>query len=258
MQSIKNSLKELGFKENEIKVYLAVTQLGEAPASKIAKKTDLPRTTVISILDKLKNEQYLSTHKYKGVTQYWIESPKTLKQSFENKISIAEDLNKMMTDMYRSERDFPFADIYDTKKGIKQFIEKALISLPKGTKIYTIDHPGSGNYNKIYSDEFSEVVLGIKRKKNIKTYTLVPHQTFKNIRPYKLAKQNITIREMPKGIDFCSAIWIMGDHLIHFSGQSPFIASINHKIIAKSMKSIYDFLWNISELKNNDEVQTKS
>lgn len=249
-ESIKNNLKELGFKDNEVKVYIALTQLGEAPASKIAKKTNLPRTTAISILEKLKAENFLSTHKYKGTTQYWIESPKTLKRSLENKIKIADDLNTMLTELYHSEHHFPFADIYDTKASIKNFIEKALIKIKKGAKIYTIDHPGIGNYNKIYSDKFSEVVLALKKKKNTKTYTLVPHDGYKTIRKHKLKQQDITVREMPENIEFKSALWIMEDTVIHFSGQYPFVVAINHKIIAQSMKSIHDFLWNISEEKN--------
>jgi len=55
---LKKVLKELGFKDNEIKVYLALTELGEAPASKVAKKAGLPRTTTIDNLEHLENENF--------------------------------------------------------------------------------------------------------------------------------------------------------------------------------------------------------
>ena len=89
---IKNQLQELGFNTNEIRVYLALTELGEAKAAAIAKQADLPRTTVISILDKLKNDNYLTAHKYRGTTYYWVESPKTIKESLLYKVDIATDL----------------------------------------------------------------------------------------------------------------------------------------------------------------------
>ena len=55
---ITRQLKELGFNDNEANVYVALTRLGEANATNIAKKSDLPRTTVISILQKLEKEKW--------------------------------------------------------------------------------------------------------------------------------------------------------------------------------------------------------
>lgn len=243
---IKNNLKDLGFKDNEIKVYLALTQLGEAPASTIAKKTDLPRTTVIGVLAKLQKENCLSTNQHHGITQYWIESPKTIRYGLENKIKIADNLNELLTALYHTEHHFPFAETYDTKSSIKKFIEKSLIKIKKGATIYTIDHPGIGNYNKIYSDEFSDIVYSLKKKKQVKTFTLVPFGDFKQVRAQKLKQQDITIKELPTGIEFKSALWIMDDSVVHFSGQYPFVVAITHKVIADSMQSIFNYLWEIS------------
>ena len=152
---IKNSLKNLGFRNNEIKVYMALTSLGEANAAEIAKKADLPRTTAISILEKLKEDNYLTTHKYRGTTSYWIESPQTLVNIFEHKIDIANSLGELLNKEYRQEAHFPFAETYDTKTGIRQYIEKFLCKLNKNSTIYTIDSPKSGNYAKIFSDKMT-------------------------------------------------------------------------------------------------------
>ena len=151
IREIHENLKDLGFKDSEIKIYVSLTQLGEATAAQVAKKADLPRTTAISILEKLEKENFLTTNRYRGVTYYWIESPKTISDLFENKVEIARDLNKLLTDLYRSESQFPSARVYDTKSGIKQFIEKMLSSVKKKSIIYTIDVPNKGNYTKIYS-----------------------------------------------------------------------------------------------------------
>jgi len=52
-KAVRKKLLELGFSRNEAKTYIVLTQLGEANATDIAKKSGLPRTTVISILRKL-------------------------------------------------------------------------------------------------------------------------------------------------------------------------------------------------------------
>ena len=246
INQIKNNLKELGFKENEIKIYIASTQLGEASAAQIAKKVDLPRTTVISILQKLEENNFISTHKHKGTTYFWIESPRLIKEGLENKVKIAENLDNLLSDLYRSEAQFPFAKVYDTKSSIKNYIEKSLISARKKSTIYTVDNPDMGNYRKIFSDDYGRTLVDVKNKRQITTNTLIPYKTFKTIDNEKLRAQNIIIRELPPQINAPASYWVMDNRLIHFSGKIPFLVEINHKLIVESMRSIYDYLWKIS------------
>lgn len=250
LSEIKAKLLELGFKNNEVKVFIALTQLGEAPASKVAKKVDLPRTTVISILDKLVGDNYVSGHKYRGVTSYWIESPRMLQQSLENKMLIASDLGDLLKDLYHTEADFPSAEVYDSKLGIKKYIEKLLFKIKKGTTIYTIDTPGSGNYEKIFSRDFGKTLIAMKNKKNVATKTLIPAGSFTLIDDEKLSSQHIELRELPQSVDFRASFWIIDDIVVLFSGKYPFIVATQHKIIAESLKSIFNFFWVAGERKH--------
>ncbi|MFA6536949.1 MAG: helix-turn-helix domain-containing protein [Patescibacteria group bacterium] len=247
--NIKNLLADYGFKPNEIKVYLALTTLGEAPASKIAKKANLPRTTAISLLEKMADEHLVSAHRYRGITSYWIEAPHQLKEKLQNKLKIAEQLSDLLTELYHSEADFPTAEIHDSKNSVKKFIEKKILSLPKNTTIFTIDTPGAGNYEKIFSEKIGLNLFEMKKKKNILTKTLIPFGNFEKINQQKLQIQNIFIKEMPKEIDFQASLWLLPNELVLFSGKYPFIVSAKHKIITQSIKSIFDFLWQISSEK---------
>lgn len=248
-QRIQNSLSELGFSENEIRIYLALTQLGEAPAARIAKKADLPRTTAISLLDKLAKSNYLTTHRYRGTTFYWIESPRALIATLESKLAVASELNTLLTDLYRSDSHFPFAETFDTKTDIKNFIHRILSACEKKSTICTIDTPGEGNYSKIFDDEIGKFFGAQKAKQQIQTRTLVPHGAFREIKPEKLAYQKIEIRELPAGIGFRSSLWLMNGQVVFFSGNPPFVTAIKHELIYAGMKSIYDFLWLQSEKK---------
>ena len=243
---LKNSLKQLGFKDSEIKVYIALTQLGESTAAKVAKKADLPRTTVISVLEKLKNENYLTSHKYRGSTYYWIESPKILINILESKMAIANQLSENLTNLYRSEAHFPFGQVYDTKSGVRNFIEKTVSNSDKGSTIYTIDTPHEGNYSKIYSNNIENIILSQKKKRSIKTKTLVPFGSIKSINLEKLEVQEIEIREMPEGIKFEASLWLVQDMLVHFSGNPPFVVAVKHEKIVLGAMSIFNFLWSIS------------
>ena len=127
-------LQELDFKPNEIKVYIASTQLGEATAAQIAKKINLPRTTVISVLQKLEQSNYISAHKYKGKTFYWVESPRLIKSSLEHKVEVASNLENLLTELYRSESTFPFSKTVDTKNGIKKYLKTVTAGIQRLTK----------------------------------------------------------------------------------------------------------------------------
>jgi len=250
LKEIKTNLKELGFNSNEIKVYIALTQLGEATASQIAKKSDLPRTTAIGLLNKLKESNYLTGHIYRGKTYYWVESPKIITNIFGQKMEIAERLNGLLTHLYRSEAHFPYVQVYDTKTSIKKFIEKLLTNIEKNSVIYTIDSPEAKNYAKIFFENISLIILKQKKKRGVLTHSLIPCGSFGSIKNYQLKEQDIKIREMPKEIKFNSSLWIIKDMIVHFSGKPPFIVTIKHDVIVPSIKNIYDFLWNISIPRN--------
>jgi sugar-specific transcriptional regulator TrmB len=249
LKTITKRLKELGFNHNEAKVYVALTQLGEANATNIAKKANLPRTTVISILQKLEKEKYISIQRYRGRSIFWIESPQMLKDAFMNRVKLADGLSDLLSDLYRSEADFPYAKIYDSKSSIKAFIEKIILDLEKKSEICTIESPNAGNYHKILSEEFFYTMLDLKREKGIITKSLVVADSVKDIHPQKRERQAIILREMPKDIEFRASFWIIKDTLVLFSGKYPFIVAVKHRIITSSMKSIFDYLWNISSKK---------
>ena len=245
LKKIRDNLKELGFKTNEIKVYISLTKMGEATASQVAKRADIPRTTAIGILEKLKKENYLTANRYRGAT-YWIEAPHILVDLYQNKIEIAKDLNIILSDLYRENASFPFTKVFDTRSGIKHFIEKTLTALKKNSIIYTIDSPNRGNYTKIYSENIESTISKQKKKKGIVTYTLIPFGSFQNIAKHKLESQDIIIREMPEKIKFCSSLWIIDDMIVHFSGNPPFLTVTKHEAIVAGMKNIYDFIWSVS------------
>ncbi|XLQ20533.1 MAG: hypothetical protein ACKUBY_01995 [Candidatus Moraniibacteriota bacterium] len=170
-----------------------------------------------------------------------------IKKSLEQKVVIADELDILLTDLYRSESDFPYAKIYDTKSSIKSFIETLISKTENGTTIYTIDNPKSGNYRKILSKKFYYDMIAMKNKNNITTQTLIPEGTYKTINPQKIIDRNIEIHELPKNVEFKASLWIIDNTLVLFSGKYPFIVAVNHKIITSSIKSFFDYFWMIAK-----------
>ena len=67
---MQNLLKKLGLNSKQIDVYLALLELGSQPASVIAKKISLPKSTVLFLLDQLLDKGIV-LKSFKGKTQYF-------------------------------------------------------------------------------------------------------------------------------------------------------------------------------------------
>ena len=245
MKRITTTLKDLGFSQNELAVYLALTLLGEAKASVIAKKAGMSRTTALSILDRLSKQGYLTSNKYHGTEYFWIESPMVIKESFKNKAQLADDLALSLGSFYRAGHSFPSGKIYDTKAGIKAQTEKMILGC-KSPEILTIDSPGSGNYQKVFSDDYNNMLLKLKKQKAIATKTLVPSGSEKIIEPNKVKNQIITIKELPLGLNFEASIWLVDDKLVLFSGNPPFMTIIKHDSLVKSFRRLFNYFWQLN------------
>jgi sugar-specific transcriptional regulator TrmB len=245
MKLLKTTLKELGFSQSEADIYMALTVLGEAKGSIVAKKSGFTRTTTLSILERLVKSGYITSHKYRGSVYYWVESPAIIEETFKNKAKLAEGLADALNSLYRSGHNFPTIKSFDTKEGIKNFTEKLLLSTDT-KEILTIDSPHIGNYQKIFSTDFYKMLLSIKTKKSIHTRTLVPFESKSTIDPQKTYYQDIEIKEMPAGIKFDASIWLIDDTMVTFSGKPPFLIAIKHDLMVKSYKSLFDFLWSQS------------
>ncbi len=247
MNQIQSTLKELGFKTNEIKVYLGLTLLGEAVASRVAKKVNLPRTTVISILNLLTERGFVSCNTHRGAKYYWVESPQALEGHFLSQAQLATSLKDQLRDLYRHENAFPTAQVYDTKESIKNFIKNTISSLPRGTVIKTFDSPHRGDYTKILSDDTEFILLDQKTKNNLQTRTLISVDTEREINPNKIKRQPIEVRFLPKGVEFTSSFWVLPDKIVFFSGHPPFITAISHPEIIKSWESVFDYFWEVGK-----------
>ena len=87
-------LKEIGLTDREIKVYLTGLKTGPILATKLAKKTEINRTNLYSILNSLQ-ERGLVSQGSKGLNKHFImEPPVKLKEYLERKIDREERIKK--------------------------------------------------------------------------------------------------------------------------------------------------------------------
>lgn len=80
-----NDFEAIGLNENEAKAYMAILELGEALASRIAEKAGIKRTTVYLALRSLKNRDLIGQAKKNGQMRYFAEDPKILEKAIKER-----------------------------------------------------------------------------------------------------------------------------------------------------------------------------
>jgi len=89
---MEEELKLLGLNDTDIKVYLALLELGESLASKIAEKARIPRASIYDILNRLIKEGIVS-YVTRDFNKYFnAADPKTIVENLEYKKSKIKDI----------------------------------------------------------------------------------------------------------------------------------------------------------------------
>lgn len=248
--SLEKLLQSLGLSAKEAKVYLSALQAGEATVQDIAHASQLPRTTVASILGRLKELGFVTVHKSKGKLRYWIEDPHILVEHERARLDIVEQLADRLHTEYHSADKKPQTEVFDTKEGIKNLIVRVVGELKKGDQMLAFESPSAKHYQAVISDELFHALSEKKSTRGVFTRVLIPEGQAADIRA-KALEHNVTIRTLPKGVRFESSMWIFHDSIVLFSGTHTFATRITHRHMAESLRSLFEFFWGIgSSLEN--------
>ncbi len=113
-------LEELGLTNAEIKIYLALLEIGKTTAGPILKKTGLQNSVVHMTLDKLVKKGFASYIKKDRVKQYQATDPKNLLKLIDEK---KERFQKIMPQLLvRQKKEMQEAEIYEGVKGFKTML----------------------------------------------------------------------------------------------------------------------------------------
>ncbi len=124
-------LKQLGFSQNETKVYLAGLECGLSSAQNIAEKAGLERTTTYSVLGQLVKRGVVAKTKDKGKSRFLAESPSKL-MSLLNELK--ENLSKTLPELeaiYNKSQIKPKIIFYEGDRAIQKVYDDTLAEKPE-------------------------------------------------------------------------------------------------------------------------------
>jgi HTH-type transcriptional regulator, sugar sensing transcriptional regulator len=242
-------LREIGLTQSEIKVYLALLDLGDSTRSGIVKKSEISGSKVYDILDKLKEKGLISIYDKNRVRHFKPITPKQILNYIDEK---KEEINKLEQDAksilpslllkFNASSTKQEVELLSGLKGLEIIFKEQVEILNKGETCYVI-----GGTNGIREEPvvaFFQKVHLLRENKKIKTKMLY------NLLQKKLTEKFYSSKKYPntetRYIKHTSpvAINVYSDRtvIIIFSEAITAI-HIKSEDVAKSFKEYFDLLW---------------
>jgi HTH-type transcriptional regulator, sugar sensing transcriptional regulator len=240
-------LKQIGFSDNETKIYLAVLELGESSASEICRSVKMNRTQTYDVLEALMSKGLLSYIIKNNRKQFQAASPeKLLDYLKEKKKNITEQENQIRTilpqllSIKKSKQSSTKTGIYSGKEGIKTIYDDIL----RNAKQYLV-LGGTGKISEILLYYFphhetdrikNKISLKILFNKELKGKEITGHRKYAEIK-FLPAMHTIPMPAI-----------IYNNRVVMVLWTEPLAIVIDSKEVADTYKEYFKLLWGISKI----------
>ncbi len=243
-------LKSLGLEEKEITIYLTNLALGEVSIVPIVEKTQLPRTTVYHILERLNQERLIEIIETKTRRMYAPYPPRTIltrmreqKEKLEEKIDNLEHSLPDLLQLYSVSPFQPKVRMYHGQE-VRQIFED-MTSSP----IDKIEYVGeTTNIVGVTGEAWLKKWIQKRADLRIKSYSIrVEAEEVDDPMYGQSAKLNRTVRYAPPGFQAPTQIYIYGDSVALITTTAEgFGVIITSREYATTMRHWFKELWKIS------------
>lgn len=250
-------LSNLEVDEKEIDVYLQLLEIGSTPIGDLSRKTDIPKTTLYRIINKLQEKSLVTKTEKNEIKLLTAESPERLgvlikdkqaeaKSALNHLDEMSEHLPLVVKTILESakpeiEENPPLVKYYEGVHGFRAVSNRSL----EKAQNEVLQISNCSEWRKVFTKDYSmKNYVPERLKKNIALKALVidnrPGQEFK--------QQGETInretRFLPKGTQFRSTILIYNGEVSIMVSSRPYSAVLLQSYdIYEMAKSLFNIIW---------------
>ncbi|MCK4649632.1 TrmB family transcriptional regulator [Candidatus Pacearchaeota archaeon] len=236
-------LKEFGLTDTEEKIYLALLSIGSSSASEIIKKTQLHRTTVYDVLERLIGKGFASYVIQNKIKCYSAVSPSKFvdialeeKQQAEKKQKLAKEVFKKIKSIKEEAQTKFIAQIFVGIKGQKTVMNN-MIEENRDFILF-------GAEGKFSEDlpAYTEQWANWRTKKNIRAKIIITEGSRAPI--WKMNR----VKFISKEYQSPASTFVYGNKVAIFIHENPvIIILIESKKLAKSYRNYFKILWKVAK-----------
>lgn len=235
------SLKELGLKDHEAKVYLACLRLGQATVGQISDLADVQRTFVYDVLADLQTKGLISQVEIHAVKHFSAVSIENFQKIQAEKLQKFESLMPELKALEKTVGDRPKVQFFEGPEGIQAALNDTL-DQPLGSQIMAYA-TGEGYYES--DPTFINDYLRRRIKKKITVKAIGPDSDINRGYVIQDKDQLRQTHLVPSDkFPFTNEIDIYGNKVAIMSLQGELLAVIIESAsIAKTQRAIFELAW---------------
>jgi len=251
---INTLLSIFNLRKIELDLYQKLFYSGQMSATQLAKQTEISRTSVYDLLDRLIEIGIVLETQKGGVKMFSACPPEKLHlliEEKEEKLKKAKKALDVLQLEYLSQKTSskPRMQIFEGKKELQQMMKDMLLF--RDITVYA--YWPIIKLNKLLTSEFQSKFHNERVKRNIKIKVIWPNNQIPDIKKYPYLKVNTELKRetriAPADIDFSLGYAIYGNSVRFISSSKEnFGFLVESEELAEMMKSQFDLIWNLSQL----------
>lgn len=258
--------QQLNLKPEHTIVYSALLESGPLPAGKLAKRLNMPRSSLYGFLNDLAQKGLVLQSEKMAVKLWQAAMPEKVNEILNDQVNQIEKAKKSFANILpdlqaRQKTDFitPKFTYYEGVDSVKQMLKDVLLYRDMETDcIWPIK-----DMVEVFGKEFLEQ-YGTKERirRNITNRVLVPQNKMIDIKqnPF-FGSQPELLREVriaPKDVDYSMGYWAYGDKVQFISSKKEsFGFIVESKELRQLLKTQFDLIWQISKQVKVDKKYTE-
>lgn len=241
-----HSLKKFGLSEKEGKVYLSCLELGETTASDIAIKSNLPRTLVYDILERLIDLGLVSYNIKSNKKHFIAAEPQELLRILKDKEESIKEILPNLEELQKLKGvKRPKVEIYEGKEGMKTIMDNILRSKLKEFRAYGSSR-SSFEVIPAFMDEWHK--QRIKQKIIMKILYNNTKGAREKVKKKPESLKYTKYKFMPIELESPTATIIYENKVVLQSWtKDPFAVLIEDEQMAENQRRYFEELWKIAK-----------
>ncbi|MBT5021518.1 hypothetical protein HOK51_07190 [Candidatus Woesearchaeota archaeon] len=229
-------LKELGFEQREIKIYLTIIKLQNQTALQISKQTEIDRTTTYDLLEKMTQKGIVAFKLINNAKHFTVLKPDQLLVYFKEKYTSLENIIPKLNAITELSDEPINCELFQGLNGLKTVL-RDLISSKKNYYVIGIKK----KYEDILKYFNDQGVIRLDEFNVKETAIVSKKEKFK-----KLANGSYKYLDAPLSADLTTLIY--DNTVIFFIWKNPYAAiRIKNKEFVKGQKEYFDLIWKIAK-----------
>ena len=246
MTQITDTLQKLGLEEQEVKTYLALLDLGESTATKLAERTGIGRVHMYQIVNRL-IEKGIASYIIKNNVKYFSASdPEIFIKDIQQK---EQDLQKILPELQMRQKKLTQetkVEIYRGREGINTILKMII----KDEKPYYI----LGGTQEACSIFKLENTIFVKRAEKLKLSGKILARNNDNF----FIGKNEDYRFVPEQLISSTTQMLWEGKIAIFVWSEPYYAIlIVNKDIMNSNLATFNYLWNIAKRPTKKDIKER-